>query len=54
MTRPASAGLFLAPQMCFCPAAENDWARGCYAVLFEAADRMRVETNFVPGRGRLA
>ena len=30
---------------------EGDWAPGYYSVLFEDPDGIRVEVNFVPGRG---
>jgi catechol 2,3-dioxygenase-like lactoylglutathione lyase family enzyme len=35
------------------PPEEGAWARGYYSVLFEDPDGIRVEVNFVPGRGHL-
>ena len=32
---------------------ESSWARGYYSVLFEDPDGIRLEANFVPGRGNL-
>ena len=32
---------------------ERDWAPGYYYVLFEDPDGIRIEVNFVPGRGHL-
>ena len=36
------------------PPAEANWAPGYYSVLFEDPDGIRIEANFVPGRGHLA
>jgi len=36
------------------PAKEGSWAPGYYSVLCEDPDGIRVEVNFVPGRGVLA
>jgi len=36
------------------PAQEGDWAPGYYYVLCEDPDGIRIEVNFVPGRGVLA
>ena len=33
---------------------ETDWAPGYYSVLFEDPDGIRIEANYVPGRGHLA
>jgi catechol 2,3-dioxygenase-like lactoylglutathione lyase family enzyme len=33
---------------------EDDWAPGYYSVLFEDPDGIRIEANFVPGKGHLA
>jgi hypothetical protein len=35
------------------PPREDDWASGYYSVLFEDPDGLRLEVNFVPGRGNL-
>ena len=35
------------------PPREDDWAPGYYSVLFEDPDGMRLEVNFVPGKGNL-
>ena len=32
---------------------ERDWAPGCYYVLFEDPDGIRLEVNFIPGAGLL-
>lgn len=32
---------------------ENDWAPGYYSVLFEDPDGIRIEANYVPGKGHL-
>jgi catechol 2,3-dioxygenase-like lactoylglutathione lyase family enzyme len=32
---------------------ESDWAPGYYSVLFEDPDGIRIEANFVPGKGHL-
>jgi catechol 2,3-dioxygenase-like lactoylglutathione lyase family enzyme len=36
------------------PPEEGSWAPGYYSVLFEDPDGIRLEINFVPGRGLLA
>ena len=33
---------------------ENSWAPGYYSVLFEDPDGIRIEANYVPGKGHLA
>jgi catechol 2,3-dioxygenase-like lactoylglutathione lyase family enzyme len=33
---------------------EDNWAPGYYSVLFEDPDGIRIEANFVPGKGHLA
>ena len=33
---------------------EDTWAPGYYSVLFEDPDGIRIEANFVPGKGHLA
>ena len=33
---------------------EDDWAPGYYSVLFEDPDGIRIEANFVPGKGHLS
>ncbi|NGY04728.1 VOC family protein [Solimonas terrae] len=33
---------------------EDHWAPGYYSVLFEDPDGIRIEANFVPGKGHLA
>ncbi|MGH8766518.1 MAG: VOC family protein [Burkholderiales bacterium] len=33
---------------------ESDWAPGYYSVLFEDPDGIRIEANYVPGKGHLA
>jgi catechol 2,3-dioxygenase-like lactoylglutathione lyase family enzyme len=35
------------------PPREDDWAPGYYSVLFEDPDGLRLEVNFVPGKGNL-
>lgn len=35
------------------PPRADDWARGYYSVLFEDPDGLRLEVNFVPGKGNL-
>jgi catechol 2,3-dioxygenase-like lactoylglutathione lyase family enzyme len=35
------------------PPRDDDWAPGYYSVLFEDPDGMRIEANFVPGKGHL-
>ena len=32
---------------------EDNWAPGYYSVLFEDPDGIRIEANFVPGKGHL-
>lgn len=32
---------------------ESDWAPGYYSVLFEDPDGIRIEANYVPGKGHL-
>jgi catechol 2,3-dioxygenase-like lactoylglutathione lyase family enzyme len=32
---------------------EGNWAKGYYSVLFEDPDGIRIEANFVPGKGHL-
>ena len=32
---------------------EDSWAKGYYSVLFEDPDGIRIEANFVPGKGHL-
>jgi catechol 2,3-dioxygenase-like lactoylglutathione lyase family enzyme len=36
------------------PPREDNWAPGYYSVLFEDPDGIRLEANFVPGRGLLS
>jgi catechol 2,3-dioxygenase-like lactoylglutathione lyase family enzyme len=36
------------------PPEDGSWAPGYYSVLFEDPDGIRVEANFVPGKGHLA
>ncbi|MEJ8824054.1 VOC family protein [Variovorax humicola] len=36
------------------PPTETNWAPGYYSVLFEDPDGIRIEVNFVPGKGHLA
>jgi len=36
------------------PPREESWAPGYYSVLFEDPDGIRIEANFVPGKGHLA
>ena len=36
------------------PPEEGQWAPGYYSVLFEDPDGIRLELNFVPGKGLLA
>jgi len=33
---------------------EDDWAPGYYSTLFEDPDGIRIEANFVPGKGHLS
>jgi catechol 2,3-dioxygenase-like lactoylglutathione lyase family enzyme len=42
-----SANIIRAPK-------EDHWAPGYYSVLFEDPDGIRIEANFVPGKGHLA
>ena len=35
------------------PSDAGAWAPGYYSVLFEDPDGIRIEANFVPGKGRL-
>jgi catechol 2,3-dioxygenase-like lactoylglutathione lyase family enzyme len=35
------------------PPREDSWAPGYYSVLFEDPDGIRIEANFVPGKGHL-
>ncbi len=35
------------------PPREDDWAPGYYSVLFEDPDGLRLEANYVPGKGNL-
>ena len=35
------------------PPREDEWAPGYYSVLFEDPDGLRLEVNFVPGKGNL-
>jgi hypothetical protein len=35
------------------PPEEGSWAPGYYSVLFEDPDGIRLEANFVPGKGNL-
>lgn len=35
------------------PPQEDDWAPGYYSVLFEDPDGLRLEVNYVPGKGNL-
>ena len=35
------------------PPQDDDWAPGYYSVLFEDPDGLRIEMNFVPGKGNL-
>jgi len=35
------------------PPKESDWAPGYYSVLFEDPDGLRLEVNYVPGKGNL-
>lgn len=35
------------------PAQQDHWAPGMYSVLFEDPDGIRIEANFVPGKGNL-
>ncbi len=32
---------------------DNDWAPGYYSLLFEDPDGIRIEMNFIPGKGHL-
>ena len=32
---------------------EGDWAAGYYSVLFEDPDGIRIEANYIPGKGNL-
>jgi catechol 2,3-dioxygenase-like lactoylglutathione lyase family enzyme len=36
------------------PPEDGPWASGYYSILFEDPDRIRLEINFVPGKGNLA
>jgi catechol 2,3-dioxygenase-like lactoylglutathione lyase family enzyme len=36
------------------PPEEGPWAPGYYSILFEDPDGIRLEANFVPGKGNLA
>lgn len=36
------------------PPREDSWAPGYYSVLFEDPDGIRIEANYVPGKGHLA
>jgi catechol 2,3-dioxygenase-like lactoylglutathione lyase family enzyme len=36
------------------PPEEASWAQGYYSVLFEDPDGIRIEANYIPGRGNLA
>ena len=36
------------------PPQEDDWAPGYYSTLFEDPDGIRIEANFVPGKGHLS
>jgi len=36
------------------PPREDNWAPGYYSVLFEDPDGIRIEANFVPGKGHAA
>lgn len=36
------------------PPQEGPWASGYYSILFEDPDRMRLEINYVPGKGNLS
>lgn len=36
------------------PPADGSWAKGYYSVLFEDPDGIRLEANYVPGKGNLA
>ncbi|MGH8686221.1 MAG: VOC family protein [Burkholderiales bacterium] len=36
------------------PPTESNWAPGYYSVLFEDPDGIRIEANYVPGKGHLA
>jgi hypothetical protein len=36
------------------PPQEDNYAPGYYSVLFEDPDGIRIEANFVPGKGHLA
>ena len=35
------------------PPMESEWAPGYYSMLFEDPDGIRIEANFVPGKGHL-
>ena len=35
------------------PPVEDDWAAGYYSVLFEDPGGIRLEVNYVPGKGNL-
>lgn len=35
------------------PREDNDWAPGYYSLLFEDPEGIRIEANFVPGKGNL-
>jgi catechol 2,3-dioxygenase-like lactoylglutathione lyase family enzyme len=47
LLRDMAATIIHAPQ-------DGTWAPGCYSVLFEDPDGIRLEANFVPGAGLLA
>ena len=36
------------------PPEDGPWASGYYSILFEDPDGIRLEINFVPGKGNLA
>jgi len=36
------------------PAQQGPWAEGYYSIVFEDPDRIRLEINYVPGKGNLA
>ena len=36
------------------PPEDGPWAPGYYSILFEDPDGIRLEANFVPGKGNLA
>lgn len=47
VARSLNANVIRAPR-------EDNWAPGYYSVLFEDPDGIRIEANFVPGKGHLA